>query len=94
MTSNRWAMETCVPKKASDNTSVGFVALDGELYLLTLLQVNDPTDGRRRSQQKRSSTLLLQVYDPRKRAWSSRAVKPPFHQPIDFRMAVLCTVRL
>ncbi|KAL8513750.1 hypothetical protein ACS0TY_013018 [Phlomoides rotata] len=94
MTSNRWAMETCVPKKASDNASVGFVALDGELYLLTLLQVNDSSDGRRTRHHKRSSTLLIQVYDPRKRAWRSFAVKPPFHQPLDFRMAVMCTIRL
>lgn len=94
MTSNRWAKETCVPKKASDDASVGFVALDGELHLLTLLNVNDSTDGRRSRQHKRSSTLLIQIYNPRKSTWRSLIVKPPFHQPLDFRTAVMCTIRL
>ncbi|KAL0370456.1 UNVERIFIED_CONTAM: F-box/kelch-repeat protein OR23 [Sesamum angustifolium] len=94
MTSNRWVKESCVPRKASDDASVGFVALDGELHLLTLLSVNDSTDGRRSRQHKRPTTLLIQIYHPRKRTWRSLIAKPPFHQPLDFRTAVLCTIRL
>ncbi|KAL0437384.1 UNVERIFIED_CONTAM: F-box/kelch-repeat protein OR23 [Sesamum radiatum] len=94
MTSNRWAKESCVPRKASDDASVGFVALDGELHLLTLLSVNDSTDGRRLRQHKRPTTLLIQIYHPRKRTWRSLIAKPPFHQPLDFRTAVMCTIRL
>lgn len=94
MTSNRWENETCVPKKASDDSSVGFVAMDEELHLLTLLNVNDPTDRRRSRQHKRSVMLLVQIYHPRKRTWRSLIAKPPFNQPLDFRTAVTCTVRL
>ncbi|KAK6120043.1 hypothetical protein DH2020_046173 [Rehmannia glutinosa] len=94
MSSNRWEKETCVPRKASDDASVGFVALDGELHLLNLLNVNDSTDGRRSRPHKRSTTLLIQIYHPRKRTWRSLIAKPPFHQPLDFRTAVLCTIRL
>ncbi|KAI3460944.1 hypothetical protein Pfo_017607 [Paulownia fortunei] len=94
MASNRWAKETCVPKKASDDASVGFVAIDGELHLLTLLNVNDSTDGRRSRPHKRSATLLIQIYHPRKRTWRSLIAKPPFNQPLDFRTAVMCTIRL
>ncbi|KAL2236440.1 F-box/kelch-repeat protein OR23 [Sesamum indicum] len=94
MTSNRWAKESCVPRKASDDASVGFVALDGELHLLTLLSVNDSADGRRSRQHKRPTTLLVQIYHPRKRTWRSLIAKPPFHQPLDFRTAVMCTIRL
>ncbi|KAK4441605.1 F-box/kelch-repeat protein OR23 [Sesamum alatum] len=94
MTSNRWAKESCVPRKASDDASVGFVALDGELHLLTLLSVYDSADGRRPRQHKRPTTLLIQIYHPRKRTWRSLIAKPPFHQPLDFRTAVMCTIRL
>ncbi|KAK6150260.1 hypothetical protein DH2020_017785 [Rehmannia glutinosa] len=89
MSSNRWEKETCVPRKASDDASVGFVALDGELHLLNLLNANDSTDGRRSRPHKRSTTLLIQIYHPRKRTWRSLIAKPPFHQPLDFRTAVL-----
>ncbi|CAI9785719.1 unnamed protein product [Fraxinus pennsylvanica] len=53
MASNHWIKETSVPKKASDDSSVGFVALDGELHLLTLLNGNDSPDSRRSRQHKR-----------------------------------------
>lgn len=92
---NRWTMETAVPKRASDDSSVGFIALDGELHLLTLLNVNDSTtDSSRRSRQhKRSATLLIQIYHPVKRTWRSLIAKPPF-PPLDFKTAVMCTIRL
>lgn len=93
-TSNRWAKETCVPKKVPDDASVGFVALDEELYLLTLLNASEPTDGRRARQHTRSSTLLIQIYHPRKSRWRSVIVKPPFHQSLDFRTTVMCPIRL
>ncbi|KAL3621684.1 F-box/kelch-repeat protein or23 [Castilleja foliolosa] len=94
ITYNRWSNETCVPRKGSDDTSVGFVALDGELHLLTILNVNDSTDVRRSRPHKRSTTLLIQIYHPRKKTWRSLVVKSPFHQPLDFKTAVMCTIRL
>lgn len=95
-TSNRWAKESYVPTKIPDDASVGFVALDSELYLLTLLNVHEPRDGRRSRQQKRSSTLLMQIYHPGKSRWRSVIVKPPlaFRQPLDFKTAVMCSIRL
>ncbi|KAH6798622.1 Galactose oxidase/kelch repeat superfamily protein [Perilla frutescens var. frutescens] len=92
--SNRWAKETYVPKKVSDDALVGFVAFDEELYLLTLLNVTESTDGRRSRQHKRSSTLLIQIYQPGKSRWRSVIVKPPFHQPLDFKTTVMCPIRL
>ncbi|XP_022898257.1 F-box/kelch-repeat protein OR23 [Olea europaea var. sylvestris] len=94
MTSNRWIKETSVPKKASDDSSVGFVSLDGELHLLTLVNGNDSPESRRSRQHKRLATLLIQIYHPRKRTWRSLVTKPPFHHPIDFKTAVMCTIRL
>ncbi|CAI9781243.1 unnamed protein product [Fraxinus pennsylvanica] len=94
MASNSWIKETSVPKKASDDSSVGFVALDGELHLLTPLNGNDSMESLRSRQHKRSATLLIQIYQPRKRTWRSLVTKPPFHHPIDFKTAVMCTIRL
>ncbi|KAL2510787.1 F-box/kelch-repeat protein OR23 [Abeliophyllum distichum] len=94
MASNRWMKETSVPKKASDDLSVGFVALDGELHLLTLQNGNDSTKSRLSRQRKRSASLLIQIYHPRKRTWRSLVTKSPFHHPRDFKTAVMCTIRL
>ncbi|PIN15903.1 hypothetical protein CDL12_11438 [Handroanthus impetiginosus] len=94
MASNRWAREACVPKKACDDASVGFVAIDGELYLLTLVNANDSTDSRRSRQHKRSAMLLMQIYHPSRRTWRSLITKPPFALPLDFRTAVMCTIRV
>ncbi|XP_051142919.1 F-box/kelch-repeat protein OR23 [Andrographis paniculata] len=92
---NRWEKETSMPRKASDDGSVGFVGIDGELHLFILVNSSEPAEGRRsRSHNKRSATLLIQIYDPRKRSWRSVMAKPPFHQPIDFRTAVMSTIRL
>ncbi|KAL3849946.1 hypothetical protein ACJIZ3_011828 [Penstemon smallii] len=94
MISNLWTKETCVPRKASRDASVGFVALDGELHLLTPLNVSDSTNSRRSHQHKRSATLLIQIYHPGRRTWRSVIAKPPFHHPLDFKTAVTCTIRL
>ncbi|XP_073292275.1 F-box/kelch-repeat protein OR23 [Primulina huaijiensis] len=94
MICNRWTMETAIPKRASDDSSVGFIALDGELHLLTLLNINDSTTESRRSRQhKRSAALLIQIYHPVTRTWRSLVAKPPF-PPLDFKTAVMCTIRL
>ncbi|KAL1550149.1 F-box/kelch-repeat protein or23 [Salvia divinorum] len=93
--SNRWAKETCVPKKVSDDASVGFVGLEEELYLLTLLNASaSASESTRLRQHKRSSTLLMQIYNPGQSRWRSVVVKPPFHQSLDFRTTVMCPIRL
>lgn len=94
MSSNRWWKETSVPRKASDEFSIGFVALDGELHIIGLQSGFDSTESRRPRHNKRSSTLLVQIYDPRKNSWRSLQTKPPFGHPLDLKTAVLCTVQL
>lgn len=95
MSSNRWWKETSVPKKASDEFSIGFVALDGKLHILGLQSGVDSMESRRPRQNKRSSsTLLVQIYDPRKNTWRSLHTKPPFNHPLDLKTAVMCTVQL
>lgn len=94
MSSNRWWKETTVPRKASDEVAIGFVALDGELHILGLQSGFDSTESRRPRQNKRSSTLLVQIYDPRKNTWRSLHTKPPFSHPLDLKTAVMCTIQL
>ncbi|KVH94328.1 F-box/kelch-repeat protein OR23-like [Cynara cardunculus var. scolymus] len=94
MASNRWWKETSVPKRAADESSVGFVALDGELQVMALHSGADPTKNRRPRRLKRSASLFLQIYHPEKKIWRTLITKPPFQQPLDFKTAVMCTIRL
>ncbi|KAJ9564949.1 hypothetical protein OSB04_000915 [Centaurea solstitialis] len=94
MTSNRWWKETSVPKRAADESSVGFVALDGELYVMALHSGADSTENRRSRRHKRSASLFLQIYHPEKKIWRTLVTKPPFQQSLDFKTAVTCTIRL
>lgn len=92
--SNHWWKETTVPRKANDDSSVGFVAVDGELHLMTLLSGVDTTESRKSRQHKRSGTLFVQIYNPRKKTWRNMITKPPFPNPLDFKTAVMCTIQL
>lgn len=94
MTANRWRKESSVPTKAPGNSSFGFIALDGELYVMTLLNGNDLAETRRSRSFKRGGTLFVQVYCPRKKTWRSLVRKSPLHCPLDFRTAVMCTIHL
>ncbi|KAL3517669.1 hypothetical protein ACH5RR_020258 [Cinchona calisaya] len=94
MASNRWSKETSLPRKASDESSVGFVSLDGELHVLIPLNGTRLPETRKSRQHKRSSTLLLQIYHPRKERWRSMITKPPFNYPLNFKTAVICTIGL
>ncbi|WCJ21669.1 Galactose oxidase/kelch repeat superfamily protein [Euphorbia peplus] len=94
MVSNAWGKESSVPKKAPSNSSCGFVALDGELHVMTLLKGGESTDSRRPRQQKRAGTLVIQIYHPRKKTWRSVISKPPLNMPLDFNTAIMCTIWL
>ncbi|CAI9297309.1 unnamed protein product [Lactuca saligna] len=94
MDCNRWKKETSIPKKLSDESSVGFVALNGELYVMGSGIVSDSTENRKSRQSKRSASLFLQIYHPQKMIWRTLISKPPFQQPLDFKTAVMCTIRL
>ncbi|KAJ9172056.1 hypothetical protein P3X46_015344 [Hevea brasiliensis] len=94
MVSNSWQNESAVPRKAPCNSSCGFVVMDGELHVMTLLKGGDSTESRRSRQQKRAGSIFIQIYHPRKKTWRSLITKPPFHCPLDFNTAVLCTIQL
>ncbi|KAK7284092.1 hypothetical protein RJT34_18831 [Clitoria ternatea] len=93
MSLNRWLYESRVPRKARYNSSFGFVALDGELYVVTHLYV-DSTETRRSRHHKRAGTLYIQIYNPKKKAWRSIVTKSPFNYPIDINSAVFSSISL
>lgn len=94
MPSNRWLKETSVPRKSSDASSVGFVALNGELHVMTLQSGIGSIKSRKSSQCKRSTTLLIQIYNPNVKKWRSLITKPPCSHPLDFKTTVMCTLCL
>ncbi|KDP21336.1 hypothetical protein JCGZ_21807 [Jatropha curcas] len=94
MISNSWQKESRVPRKAPCNSSSGFAVLDGELLVMTIMKGGDSTETRRSRPQKRTGTLLIQIYHPRKQTWRSLVTKPPFNCDLDFNTAVMCTIRL
>lgn len=93
MASNSWIKETSLPRKTSDESSVGFVALDGELHVISHLNGVKSKECQRLRQQKRS-TMLVQIYHPRTKSWRSVTTRSPFQHPLDFKTAVMCTIRL
>lgn len=94
MASNRWKKETSIPKKLIDESSAGFVALNGELHVMGPVNGGDLTENRKSRQHKRSTSLLLQIYHPETMIWRTLITKPPSQQPLDFKTAVMCTIRL
>lgn len=91
---NRWLKETTIPEIRPCKKPLGFIVLDGELYVMTLLKGSDLNETRRSQQHKRAGSLFIQIYHPRKKTWRYLFTKPPFPQPLDFGTAIMCTVRL
>ncbi|KAJ0453878.1 putative F-box domain, kelch-type beta propeller, F-box-like domain superfamily [Helianthus annuus] len=94
MNSNRWWKETTLPKRAIDESAVGFVALNGELHVMATHNGAGSVENRRLRRHKRLTSLFIQVYHPGKRIWRTLTTQPPFQQPLDFKTAVMCTIRL
>ncbi|XVF71956.1 hypothetical protein PTKIN_Ptkin12aG0081800 [Pterospermum kingtungense] len=94
MTSNRWQKESSVPRKAPYDSAFGFVVLNGELHVMSIVHGIDSTETRRSRQQKRVGTLFIQCYHPRKKTWRCLVTRLPFQQPLDFNTTVMCTIRL
>lgn len=92
MGSNHWKKETSIPKTLTDESSAGFVALNGELHVMG--SVNESTENRKSRQNKRSASMFLQIYHPETMIWRTLITKPPFQQALDFKTAVMCTIRL
>ncbi|CAE6139130.1 unnamed protein product [Arabidopsis arenosa] len=91
---NRWRKESSVPKKAHYDKPVGFVALNGELHVMILLDGYNLMDTRHTRQQRKAGSLMIHMYDPKKKTWRSVVSKPPFNHQLDFRTTVMCTIRL
>ncbi|CAL1383202.1 unnamed protein product [Linum trigynum] len=94
MTCNRWHKETSVPRKAPLHSSFGFIVLDKELHIMTILKGSDSTETRRTRQQKRAGTLFIQIYSPGKKTWRSLIAKPPFQSSLDFNTTVMCSIQM
>ncbi|KAI7731637.1 hypothetical protein M8C21_022079 [Ambrosia artemisiifolia] len=94
MTSNRWCKETTLPKRTLDESAVGFVALNGELHVMATHNGAGSVENRRLRRHKRLTSLYIQIYHPGKRIWRTLTTQPPFQQPLDFKTAVMCTIRL
>lgn len=94
MTSNRWLKETTLPKRALDESAVGFVALNGELHVMASHNGAGSVENRRLRRHKRLTSLYLQIYNPGKKIWRTLITTPPFQQPLDFKTTVMCTIRL
>lgn len=75
-------------------SSFGFVALNGELHVITFVNGIDSIETRRSRQQKRVGMLFIQIYHPRKKTWRFLITKPPFQQPLDFSNTAMCTIQL
>ncbi|KAL9227571.1 hypothetical protein vseg_003246 [Gypsophila vaccaria] len=94
MASNSWSKETTVPKKNQDGSSYGFVAIGGELYVMSLLAGVELAEVRRSRHRKRGTFLLMQIYNPKTKSWRSLVTRTPFQCPLDFKTAVMCTICL
>ncbi|VFR02075.1 unnamed protein product [Cuscuta campestris] len=91
---NRWLKETSLPKKTADDKSVGFVGLDGELYVMTFLSGTSAAQSHTSRQHKSPSPILTQIYHPKKKSWRLFTSKPPFNHSLDFSTAILCSIHL
>ncbi|XP_018827298.1 F-box/kelch-repeat protein OR23 [Juglans regia] len=94
MASNQWRGETHVPNTAPHNSAFGFVVLDGELHVMTLLNAVNSTETRRKRHHKRAGKLYIRIYHPKKKTWRFLTTKSPFPYPLDFNTAVMCSVHL
>jgi hypothetical protein len=71
--------------KALHNSSFGFVVLDGELHVMTLLNAVDSTETRKKRRHKRAIELYIQIYHPKKKTRRFLTTKySPFPCPLDF----------
>lgn len=90
---NRWQKESSIPRKGPIGSTYGFVALDGELYVLSP-QKSAFVENRNPRAHKEWRTLLVQIYHPIRRTWRSMTTKPPSPFSVDFKTAVMCTIRV
>ena len=85
--------ESRLRRKIPEGESCGFVAIDGELHVLTPKKPSlDLIDSRRLP--KKKATLDIQVYNPVTKRWTLLTTSTPFHSAINFNVAAACTIKL
>ena len=87
LASNRWSLESRIPRKPPCNSSLAFIVLDWELYVITFWKSAERLD-------KRAGRLFIQIYHPQQKTWRSIITKSPFRYHLDFNAAVMSTVHL
>ncbi|XP_031474231.1 F-box/kelch-repeat protein OR23 isoform X1 [Nymphaea colorata] len=86
--SNKWDIESPLPRKIQGDRSNGFTALDGELHVMS-----EMTTDLDLSRTQKGVPLFIQVYHPKKKTWKFLRTKSPVGN-IDFRYTVMCSIRL
>ncbi|PKA52277.1 F-box/kelch-repeat protein OR23 [Apostasia shenzhenica] len=71
--SNRWLKESSLRRAVPLEDSRGFVAMNGELCVLTSMPFVEPLEPGRSSRSR--MTLEIQAYDPKRKKWSSSRAK-------------------
>ncbi|XP_010554449.1 PREDICTED: F-box/kelch-repeat protein OR23-like [Tarenaya hassleriana] len=96
MAPNLWQKESTLPRRVPCEKSSGFVALNGELHVMTLLEgfSSSDTSSQTRKQRKGNKSMMIQIYHPMKRTWRSIVSRVPFIKELDFRTSVMCTIRV
>lgn len=90
---NRWVKESTLRRRIPVGESCGFVAMGGELHVLTPTKPSfDLVDFRRLP--KKKATLEIQVYNPVDRKWRLLTASTPFYSAINFNVAASCTIKL
>ncbi|KAL0908808.1 hypothetical protein M5K25_023316 [Dendrobium thyrsiflorum] len=90
---NRWLKESSLRRKLPSEDSCGFVAMNGELCVLTkAIPLIDPSEPGKVFRKR--ITLEIQAYDPQRKKWRFFTTNPPFHHPLDFKTAVSCSIQL
>lgn len=87
LASNRWSLESHIPRKPPCNSSFAFTVLDGELYAITFWNTVERLH-------KRAGRLYIQIYHPQQKTWRTLITKSPFRYDLDFDAAVMSTVHL
>lgn len=90
--SNRWKTESCLPRKVLTEEACGIVALYQKLYVIPGSSLTDSEFGRIPTPKRAS--LVLQVYNPKKRTWRQVLTKPPIRRHLNFPWAAMCSIRL
>lgn len=86
-----WFKESTRPNKTPPDSSSGFVALGGELYVMFALPHSRGSGECRKAKLKVG--LFIQIECPKSRKWRLMMTKTPFWS-LNFKTAVMCTIKV